>query len=74
MYERVENYPAGNCTFKVNIRNTRERYERCFKVTIKTPERGQWCRSGVFVVNFEHISHLVLVFLLLDLSRLMSVG
>ena len=24
---------------------------------------------GVFIVNFEHISHLVLVFLLLTLSR-----
>ena len=25
------------------------------KSTIKTPERLQWCRSGVFMVNFEHI-------------------
>ena len=25
----------------------------------------QWHRSGVFIVNFEHILHLVLVFLLL---------
>ena len=25
-------------------------------------------RSGVFIVNFEHISHLVLVFLLLTLN------
>ena len=25
-------------------------------------------RSGIFIVNFEHISHLVLVFLLLTLS------
>ena len=24
-----------------------------------------WCRSGVFTVNFEHISHIVLVFQLL---------
>ena len=60
--------------FKVNIRNTRERYERCSKVTINTPKQGQWCRSGVFIFNFDHISHLVLVFLLLDLSGLMSVG
>ena len=28
----------------------------------------KWCRSGVFIVNFEHILHLVLVFLLLTLS------
>ena len=27
-------------------------------LTIKTPERRQWRRSGVFIVNFEHISHL----------------
>ena len=27
-----------------------------------------WRRSGVFIVNFEHISHLALVFLLLTLN------
>ena len=31
--------------------------------------RRYWRRSGVFVVKFEHMSHLVLVFLLLSLSR-----
>ena len=30
--------------------------------------------SGIFIVNAEHISHLVLVFLLLTLSRLMPAG
>ena len=39
------------------------------KLTIKTPERRQWRRSGVFIINFEHLVHLVLVFLLLTLSR-----
>ena len=29
----------------------------------------EWRRSGVFIVNFEQISHLVLAFLLLTLSR-----
>ena len=62
-------YPAGNHIFKVNHRNTRARCEICSKLTIKTPERHHWRRSGVFIVNFEHISHLVLVFLLLILSR-----
>ena len=28
-----------------------------------------WRRSGVFIVNFEHISHLTIVFLLLPLSN-----
>ena len=32
-------YPAGNCMFKVNNRNTRTRCEICSKLTIKTPER-----------------------------------
>ena len=60
--------PAGNYNFKVNNRNTRTMYKICSKLTIKTPERRHWRRSGVFIVNFEHISHLVLAFLLLTLS------
>ena len=49
---------------KANNRNTRTRCEICSKLTIKTPEQRRR-RSGVFILNFEHISHLVLVFLLL---------
>ena len=55
--------------FKVNNRNTRTRCEISQKLTTKTLEQQQWRRSGVFIVNFEHISQLVLVFLLLTLSR-----
>ena len=62
----VRNYPAGNYKFKVNNRNTRTRREICSKLTIKIPEQR---RSGIFIVNFEHISYLVLVFLLLTLSK-----
>ena len=29
--------------FKVNNKNTITRWERCSKLTIKTPEQGQWC-------------------------------
>ena len=36
-----------------------------FKVNI----RNHWRRSGVFIANFEHVSHLVLVCLLLILNR-----
>ena len=39
------------------------------KLTIKTPERCQWRRSGIFIVNFEPISHIFLVFLLLTLKK-----
>ena len=28
-----------------------------------------WLRSGVFIVNFEHISHCAVLFLVLTLSR-----
>ena len=45
-----------------------------FKVNNKTPERGDWRRSGVFIVKFEHISRLVLVFLLFTLNMLMPTG
>ena len=31
-------------------------------------------RSGIFIVNFEHISHLVLVFLLLTLNMQFPAG
>ena len=58
---------------KVNNRNTRTRCEICSKLTIKTPER-HWRRSGVFIVNFEHISHLVLMFLLLTLNMQLPTG
>ena len=61
--------PVDNYMFKVNNNNTKTRCEICSELTIKTPERRQWRRSGVFIVNFEHISHLVLVFLTLTLSR-----
>ena len=40
----------------------------CSKLTIKTLKSSQRRRSGVFIVKFEHISLLVLVFLLLSLN------
>ena len=46
----------------------------CSKLTIKKPERRHWHRSGVFIINFEHISHLILVFLSLTLGRQMPTG
>ena len=59
------NIPAGVYLLKVNNRNTRKRCEICSKLTMKIPERR---RSGIFTVNFEHISHLFLVFPLLSLN------
>ena len=36
------NNPASIYLLKVNNRNTRKRFEICSKLTLKTPERGQW--------------------------------
>ena len=44
----------------------------CSKLTIEIPERCQWHLSGIYIVNFEHISYLILVFLLLTLGILLS--
>ena len=59
------NILAGIYQFKVNNRKTRAMSEICLTLTIKTPERRHWRRSGVFVFNFEQISHIALVFSLL---------
>ena len=60
---------AGIYLFKANNRNTRTMCEICSKLTIKSPERRHLRSSGVFIVNFAQISHIVLVFLLLTLSK-----
>ena len=62
------NNPTRIYLSEVDDRNTRTKREICSKLTIKTPERRQWHRSGVFIVNFKHLSHFVLVFLLLALN------
>ena len=58
LMKEVSNFPAGIYLLKINNRNTRTKYKICSKLTIKT----------INIVNFEHISHVVLVFLLLTLN------
>ena len=60
----IQNFLADFYLFKVNKKDTRKTCKICSKLTMKTPERRHLHRSGVFIVNFEHISHLFLVFLL----------
>ena len=67
----VISYPAKNCLLKVNNKNTRKWCEILSMLTIKTPNRRQWCRPSVLIVNFEHILHLSLAFLLLTLNKQM---
>ena len=40
----------------INNRNTRTRWETCFKLTVKRPEQHQWRRSGVFIVNLTYFT------------------
>ena len=67
-HKLVIHFPAGIYLLKVSNRHTRKRCEICSKLTIKTSERCQWRRSGVFIVDLERISHLGTVFLLSTLN------
>ena len=60
-YFLFDSFPAGNYMFKVNNRNTRTSRELCSKLTIMTPERCHWRRSGVFIASFEDISSVSIV-------------
>ena len=62
-------YPPDIYLIEVNNGNTRTVCKICSKLTIKTPEWSQWRRVGVFVVNFQQILHIVLVFALLILNK-----
>ena len=54
---------AGIYLFKVYIENLRIMFENNSKLTKKISERRHRHRSGVFTVNFQHISKIVLVFI-----------
>ena len=50
--------PAGIYLFKINNRNTRTICEIYSMLTIKTPKRRQWRRSGLFIVNSLNRFHI----------------
>ena len=49
-------------------------YEICLEFTIKTPKLHQCPRSGVFIVNYEYISHIVLLFPLFNCGAGLWIG
>ena len=63
------NHSANIYLFKVNDRNITKRCKIYLKLTVKTPEQRRWSLSGVFIVDFEHVSHLFLQFILLTLNK-----
>ena len=58
---------AFTCS-KLTIEALKQGVKYFIKLTMKTPERRHWRRSGVFIANFEHISHFALLFLVLTLN------
>ena len=62
-----ENFVANIYVFKFTIRNTTKSCDICSKLTIKAVLLTSLC--GVFIVDFEHILYLFLVFLLSTLNR-----
>ena len=56
---------ANKYKLKVNNKNFKKGVKYVQKkLTVKSPELGQWRRSSVFIVTFEQNSKLFLVFLL----------
>ena len=62
-------YPAGIYLFKVSTGYLREIYKTCLKLTIKTPKPLYRRLSDVFIVTFEQISQIFVVFPSLTLNN-----
>ena len=73
-FQDVSKCISGINLFKVNNRNIKTTCKICSKLTINMPERRHWCHTGVFIVNFEQILFVILVFLLMNLNKWMLAG
>ena len=51
---RMHSTLCSKYMFKINNKNTRTRCEICSKLTIKTPERRHWRRSGSARSAFDY--------------------
>ena len=51
------------------MRNTKTMCQTCSELIINTPERSHWYCPGVFIVNFERISRIALVFFFLAFEQ-----
>ena len=66
--------PTGIYLLKINNKSTSTRLEICSKLKQERQQNDAGRCSGVFTVNFGHVSHLVLEFLLLTLSMELPTG
>ena len=69
MKSKKSAFPANIFLFKAYNRNTWKRCEICSELTIK--HKNDVSRSRDLIINFEHISQIFLVFLLLTLKKQM---
>ena len=58
--------PAGIYLFKVSMETSEQYVKYVSKLTKKTPEWLQCCRSGNFIIKFKETLHIALVFPLLN--------
>ena len=61
-----QTFTCSNLQTTTKKKDTRKKCKVCSKSTMKTTEQR---RSGVFIVDFEHILHLFLVSILWTLSK-----
>ena len=54
----LEKIPTAIYCFKVNNGNMKTICKTCSNITMKKLEKRQKRCSGIFIVNFEHISHI----------------
>ena len=79
-FKRLETWPKFRYVFRSQqtftcSRSSIESLEKVGKMlAVKTSKRRHWCRSCIFVVNFELISYVFPVFLLLTLSKYLFAG
>ena len=62
-------YDISLLAFSFSNGNTKARCKIFSKLTRKNSQWSQWRCFGVFIVNFEQRSHLILVLLLLSLNK-----
>ena len=67
--KEANRFQSRNYMFSISNRNTRARCETYSNLTINTPERRHLRDSGASMVNFEHNSQFLVVFLLLTVNR-----
>ena len=70
IFSVITKKPYGTYFSRVDHGKATTICEICSKLTLETPKRGQWRRSGVFI-NFKQIPYIPLLFPLLTLNKYM---